>query len=127
MQTKKVPAVQVEETSSEARGDGDAAVAKTAAIKNIQKALTARILKRIDEPAAAPEDQQPQVLTQEKAKKHHHHNEEAAEAPAEDSIKTKDLLNKVKNAAEKMKKTVHEQDDKDYKTVELVNKVKTSA
>ena len=30
--------------SSEARGDGDAAVAKTAAIKNIQKALTARIL-----------------------------------------------------------------------------------
>ena len=34
---------------SEARGDGDAAVAKTAAIKNIQKALTARILKRLDE------------------------------------------------------------------------------
>merc|ERR1719329_2074353 len=34
--------------SSEARGDGDAAVAKTAAIKNIQKALTARILKRLD-------------------------------------------------------------------------------
>merc|ERR1712070_310556 len=32
---------------SEARGDGDAAVAKTAAIKNIQKALTARILKRL--------------------------------------------------------------------------------
>merc|ERR1712199_134071 len=30
--------------SSEARGDADAAVAKTAAIKNIQKALTARIL-----------------------------------------------------------------------------------
>ena len=29
--------------SLEARGDGDAAVAKTAAIKNIQKALTARI------------------------------------------------------------------------------------
>merc|ERR1711957_707828 len=28
--------------SSEARGDGDAAVAKTAAIKNIQKALTAK-------------------------------------------------------------------------------------
>ena len=35
--------------SSEARGDGDAAVAKTAAIKNIQKALTARILKRLDD------------------------------------------------------------------------------
>merc|ERR1711988_19145 len=34
---------------SEARGDGDAAVAKTAAIKNIQKALTARILKRLDD------------------------------------------------------------------------------
>merc|ERR1712166_1356281 len=34
--------------SSEARGDGDAAVAKTAAI-NIQKALTARILKRLDD------------------------------------------------------------------------------
>merc|ERR1712032_1442299 len=33
---------------SEARGDADAAVAKTAAIKNIQKALTARILKRLD-------------------------------------------------------------------------------
>merc|ERR1712222_209875 len=33
---------------SEARGDGDAAVAKTAAIKNIQKALTARILKAIE-------------------------------------------------------------------------------
>ena len=33
----------------EARGDGDAAVAKTAAIKNIQKALTARILKRLDD------------------------------------------------------------------------------
>merc|ERR1719329_2027425 len=32
-----------------ARGDGDAAVAKTAAIKNIQKALTARILKRLDD------------------------------------------------------------------------------
>ena len=31
---------------SEARGDADAAVAKTAAIKNIQKALTARILKK---------------------------------------------------------------------------------
>jgi len=30
--------------SSEPRGDADAAVAKTAAIKNIQKALTARIL-----------------------------------------------------------------------------------
>ena len=35
--------------ASEARGDGDAAVAKTAAIKNIQKALTARILKRLDD------------------------------------------------------------------------------
>merc|ERR1719258_814851 len=34
---------------SEARGDGDAAVAKTAAIKNIQKALTAIILKRLDD------------------------------------------------------------------------------
>merc|ERR1712083_1152861 len=34
---------------SEARGDGDAAVATTAAIKNIQKALTARILKRLDD------------------------------------------------------------------------------
>ena len=34
---------------SEARGDADAAVAKTAAIKNIQKALTARILKRLDD------------------------------------------------------------------------------
>ena len=33
----------------EARGDGDAAVAKTAAIKNIQKSLTARILKRLDD------------------------------------------------------------------------------
>ena len=35
--------------TSEARGDGDAAVAKTAAIKNTQKALTARILKRLDD------------------------------------------------------------------------------
>merc|ERR1711935_4274 len=35
--------------SAEARGDADAAVAKTAAIKNIQKALTARILKRLDD------------------------------------------------------------------------------
>merc|ERR1719240_393257 len=34
---------------SEARGDADAAVAKTAAIKNIQRALTARILKRLDD------------------------------------------------------------------------------
>merc|ERR1712032_1499161 len=34
---------------SEARGDADAAVAKTAAIKNIQKALTARILNRLDD------------------------------------------------------------------------------
>merc|ERR1712167_508597 len=35
--------------SSEDRGDADAAVAKTAAIKNIQKALTVRILKRLDD------------------------------------------------------------------------------
>jgi hypothetical protein len=35
--------------SAEAKGDSDAAVAKTAAIKNIQKALTARILKRLDD------------------------------------------------------------------------------
>ena len=35
--------------ASEQRGDADAAVAKTAAIKNIQKALTARILKRLDD------------------------------------------------------------------------------
>ena len=34
---------------SEARGDSDAAVAKTAAIKNIQKSLTARILKSLDD------------------------------------------------------------------------------
>merc|ERR1712037_728176 len=34
---------------SEARGDADAAFAKTASIKNIQKALTARILKRLDD------------------------------------------------------------------------------
>jgi hypothetical protein len=34
---------------SEARGVGDAAVAKTAAIKNIQKALTAKILKKLDD------------------------------------------------------------------------------
>merc|ERR1712013_273673 len=34
---------------SEAMGDGDAAVARTAAIKNIQKSLTARILKRLDD------------------------------------------------------------------------------
>merc|ERR1711935_805848 len=33
----------------ESRGDADAAVAKTAAIKNIQKALTVRILKRLDD------------------------------------------------------------------------------
>merc|ERR1711971_617700 len=39
----------VSATQSEARGDSDAAVAKTAAIKNIQKALTARILKRLDD------------------------------------------------------------------------------
>jgi len=35
--------------ASEAQNDGDAAVAKTAAIKNIQKSLTARILKRLDD------------------------------------------------------------------------------
>merc|ERR1712083_44110 len=46
---------------SEARGDGDAAVAKTAAIKNIQKALTARILKR-------PDDGQPLVEVARKMK-----------------------------------------------------------
>merc|ERR1719473_1871589 len=34
---------------AEARDDKAAAVAKTAAIKNIQKALTARILKRLDD------------------------------------------------------------------------------
>ena len=34
---------------SEAHGVNDAAVAKTAAIKNIQKSLTARILKRLDD------------------------------------------------------------------------------
>merc|ERR1739841_15798 len=33
---------------SEAMGDGDAAVAKTAAIKNIQKSLTARMMKAIE-------------------------------------------------------------------------------
>ena len=33
----------------EARNDKEAAIAKTAAIKNIQKALTARILKRLDD------------------------------------------------------------------------------
>merc|ERR1719478_759843 len=35
--------------AAEARDDKAAAVAKTAAIKNIQKALTARILKRLDD------------------------------------------------------------------------------
>ena len=35
--------------ASESQGDSDAAVAKTAAIKNIQKSLTARILKRLDD------------------------------------------------------------------------------
>merc|ERR1712167_161662 len=35
--------------NAEARDDKAAAVAKTAAIKNIQKALTARILKRLDD------------------------------------------------------------------------------
>ena len=60
---------------SEARGDGDAAVAKTAAIKNIQKALTARILKRLDvaQPLAefacmmkAIEGMQPQIYDMER-------------------------------------------------------------
>merc|ERR1719218_315678 len=42
--------VNLESTLSSAlRGDADAAVAKTAAIKNIQKALTARILNRLDD------------------------------------------------------------------------------
>jgi len=35
--------------AAEARDDAASAVAKTAAIKNIQKALTARILKRLDD------------------------------------------------------------------------------
>jgi len=35
--------------AAEARDDKASAVAKTAAIKNIQKALTARILKRLDD------------------------------------------------------------------------------
>ena len=35
--------------AAEARDDKATAVAKTAAIKNIQKALTARILKRLDD------------------------------------------------------------------------------
>ena len=34
---------------SEARGDADAAVAKTAAIKNIKKFLTSKIFKRLDD------------------------------------------------------------------------------
>ena len=38
-----------EALKNEAQGDKAAAVAKTAAIKNIQKALTARILKRLDD------------------------------------------------------------------------------
>ena len=38
-----------EERGEEVQGNGDAAVAKTAAIENIQKALTARILKRLDD------------------------------------------------------------------------------
>ena len=38
-----------EALSAEARDDAATAVAKTAAIKNIQKALTARILKRLDD------------------------------------------------------------------------------
>jgi len=38
-----------ERSNNRKLGDGDAAVAKTAAIKNIQKALTARILKRLDD------------------------------------------------------------------------------
>ena len=35
--------------SPQVRGDGDTAIAMTAAIKNIQKALTPRILKRLDD------------------------------------------------------------------------------
>ena len=38
-----------EALAAEARDDKASAVAKTAAIKNIQKALTARILKRLDD------------------------------------------------------------------------------
>jgi len=38
-----------EALNAEVRDDKAAAVAKTAAIKNIQKALTARILKRLDD------------------------------------------------------------------------------
>ena len=38
-----------EALKAEAKDDIAAAVAKTAAIKNIQKALTARILKRLDD------------------------------------------------------------------------------
>merc|ERR1712227_647240 len=61
--------------SSEARGDADAAVAKTAAIKNIQKALTARILKRLDDgqplvevarKMKAIEGMQPQIIDMER-------------------------------------------------------------
>ena len=60
---------------TEARGDGDAAVAKIAAIKNIQKSLTARILKRLDDgqplvevarKMKAIEDMQPQINDMEK-------------------------------------------------------------
>merc|ERR1711998_736526 len=47
---------------SEARGDGDAAVAKTAAIKNIQKSLTARILKGLGPQQSPPSHWQPQLL-----------------------------------------------------------------
>jgi hypothetical protein len=46
-------------------------------------------------------------LTQEKADKHHHH-EEAMEAEDSATTKTKDLLTKVKNAAQKMKSSVHD-------------------
>lgn len=121
MQPKKVAPAFTEET---------VAAAEPAAPKvDIQALIAKAVSKSKDEPATAPEDQQPQVLSQEKADKRHHHNEETSEAPAEDSsqVKTKDLLKKVKNAAEKMKKSVHEQADTDEKTVALVNKVKTSA
>merc|ERR1719421_1566243 len=64
---------------SEARGDGDAAVAKTAAIKNIQKSLTARILKRLDDgqplvevarKMKAIEGMQPQINDMDKTRNH---------------------------------------------------------
>ena len=51
-ETKLVSSLQTTLNSAlqaEARDDKASAVAKTAAIKNIQKALTARILKRLDD------------------------------------------------------------------------------